>query len=114
MGIDFSHCDASWAYSGFARFRDKLAAQVGLADYTEISSTDDPRFTAIKKDPIKYLLAHSDCDGHLTAIQCRKLAPRLRELLATWPDDDRDKQRGLELCTGLESAAELKQRLEFK
>ena len=114
MGIDFSHCDAQWAYSGFARFRNKIAEQVGLKDYNKIDRTDDPKFQAIKRDPIKYLLAHSDCDGHLTAIQCRKLEPRIREILSSWSDDDRDKHRGLELCEGLKLAGEKNQRLEFR
>lgn len=33
MGIDFSHCDAHWAYSGFHRFRTRLATQVGLMGF---------------------------------------------------------------------------------
>lgn len=113
MGLDFSHCDAHWAYSGFARFRDKLAKQVGILDYDQISSTNDPRFDKIKKDPIRYLLAHSDCDGHLTAKQCEKVAPRLKELVSTWPNDDYDKIKALDLAEGMEFAASKKQKLLF-
>lgn len=31
MGLDFSHCDARWAYSGFMRFRLKLASEIEIA-----------------------------------------------------------------------------------
>lgn len=114
MGIDFSHCDAHWAYSGFARFRKRIADEIGFPDYDSVSDTNDPRFAAIKKDPLVFLLAHSDCDGHLTAKQCQKLAPRLREIVSKWPDDDNDKGRALELCDGMKLAAKQNKKLEFR
>ena len=30
MGLDFSNCEARWAYSGFMRFRTRLATEVGI------------------------------------------------------------------------------------
>jgi hypothetical protein len=30
MGLDFSHCDAHWSYSGFNEFRVKLAEAAGI------------------------------------------------------------------------------------
>jgi hypothetical protein len=114
MGLDFSHCDARWAYSGFKRFRNRIAEQIGFTEYDLITATDDPRFENIKKDPIRYLLAHSDCDGHIPPGQAKKLAPRLRELVATWKDDDYDKKQALELADGLEIAASNGESLRFE
>jgi hypothetical protein len=65
------------------------------------------------KDPIVPLLNHSDCDGHLTPTQCKKAAPRLRELVEDWPDDDYDKRSALELADGMEEAAKAKENLVF-
>ena len=113
MGIDFSHCEAHWAYSGFARIRQRLAEQVGLPDYSEIENTADPRFEKIIGDAILPLLAHSDCDGKLTPKECRLVAPRLREMVASWPDDDYDKRQALELAEGMDAAAKAKQSLRF-
>ena len=31
MGIDFSHCEVRWGYSGFMHFRTKLATEAGIA-----------------------------------------------------------------------------------
>lgn len=112
MGLDFSHCEASWAYSGFARFRARLAAQVGLLNYNAISSTDDPRFEKIKDDAILPLLAHSDCDGDLSAKECKTVGPRLLELVASWPDDY-DKRKAIELAGGMALAAKKRQKLRF-
>ncbi len=113
MGIDFSHCEASWAYSGFHRFRTRLAAQVGLLRFDEIQDTNDKRFEIIKNDPIRFLLQHSDCDGDIPPNECKQLAPRLKEMIQSWPDDY-DKKQGLELVTGLELAAKKKQKLKFQ
>lgn len=65
------------------------------------------------KDDIAPLLNHSDCDGILTPEECRKVAPRLRELVKGWPDDDKDKIKALELADGMERAAKNNENLEF-
>ena len=65
------------------------------------------------KDDIKPLLDHSDCDGELTPDECRRIAPRLRELVSTWPDDDRDKAKALELANGMDMAANANENLKF-
>lgn len=143
MGLDFSHCDAHWSYSGFNRFRVRLAAEAGIAlnctegfAYSYIRQTTyeevniyggdvlDRNFMdligiqpVIKwdkvKDDIVPLLNHSDCDGILTSEECRKVAPRLRELVKDWPDNDYDKQKALELADGMELAASRNENLEF-
>jgi len=114
MGIDFSHCDARWAYSGFKKFRNRIANQIGFPEYEEISTTDDPRYEKIKDDPILYLLAHSDCDGELTSEECKTLSPRLREIIDGWPDEDYDKRNALELCEGMDFASAGGVSLQFK
>lgn len=119
MGLDFSHCNAHWGYSGFNRFRAKLSEAIGnksLADFfnagpserykTEVTLEDD--------EPLNDLLMHSDCDGELTEEQCRVIAPRLREVVSVWADDDYDKMQALELAEGMEDAAANNTSLKFR
>ncbi len=151
MGLDFSHCDAHWAYSGFNRFRTKIAAEAGIAlscmegfavnplgvkRYNHVSifgkNIEEKRpvgaiaaeycdYVGIQpvitwdkvSDDIKYLLNHSDCDGFLTPSECRKVAPRIRELVKNWPDDDRDKINALLLANGMDLARSKRQKLKF-
>ncbi|MNS40516.1 hypothetical protein D3C72_728320 [compost metagenome] len=65
------------------------------------------------KDDIVPLLNHSDCDGELTPDECRKVGPRLIELVSQWDDDDRDKINALLLYEGMKEAAERNESLEF-
>lgn len=112
MGIDFSHCDAHWAYSGFNRFRSRLASAVGI-DWEEIFESKNIKTLLKCKDPIIGLLNHSDCDGDLSPLQCRVISPRLKEIVSPWPDEDYDKQQALELVKGMELAAKKKERFIF-
>ena len=136
MGIDFSHCEAHWSYSGFMNFRTKLATQAGIALNCMSGFASGPTskpFEALTifgeseesgtvpgfdkyvgrqevipweniKDDIKLLLDHSDCDGGLTPGECTKVAPRLRELVSSWTEDDYDKRHALRLAEGMEEA----------
>lgn len=143
MGLDFNKSEAHWAYSGFNRFRVKLAEEIGVClnfmegfweEGTSSMSTveltkrlvgtkvmDEHFFWLPKKpmkwdkisDPIVDLLYHSDCDGELTAEQCGKIAPRLRELIANWSDDDYDKQQALLLAEGMEQCHKDNEPLKF-
>jgi len=57
MGIDFSHCNAGWAYSGFMRFRNRLAADLGYnTPLTEMY--DDGTYTLMWAEPIYPLIDH--------------------------------------------------------
>jgi len=116
MGLSFSHGTAQWAYSGFNRFRERLARQMGF-DLNEMQGFTEPPEAGKTwdhiKDPIKYLLYHSDCDGTLTARQCALIAPRLIELTKYWDDNDIDKIRARQLAAGMKKAASKKQKLEF-
>jgi hypothetical protein len=45
----------------------------------------DRKFGTIKwetvTDDLKHLLNHSDCDGHITPTNCKKIAKRLKEVI---------------------------------
>ncbi len=112
MGLDFSHCDVWWSYSGFGEFRRRLAKEIGM-DLNEMEGFDgDIPFSNFSDDIIP-LLNHSDCDGELTVEECKKVAPRLKELIYPW-EDDRDKRKALGLIEGMELAIERNEPLEFK
>jgi hypothetical protein len=105
MGIDFSHGDAHWSYSSFNNFRRKLAKEINMdLDQMQGFGGDIPFSNYV--DNIIPLLDHSDCDGKLTIGQCKKVEPRLRELVSKWVNDDWDKERALELADGMKSAYE--------
>lgn len=119
MGLDFSHTEAHWSYSGFNRFREQIAAREGidLAQMEGFRSWRDER-PRISWDtvttPLKPLLNHSDCDGELTPEECRAVAPRLREVVkAIWPEDCYDRAHGLLLADGLDAAAAADEQFEF-
>lgn len=120
MGLDFSHTDASWSYSGFRRFREALATHEGI-DLTVMNGfrgAGDDRTRTEWTDittPLRPLLDHSDCDGVLTPDECRQVAPYLRSILpAVWPDPDSyDCVAGTALCDGMDSAAAADEPLEF-
>lgn len=112
MGLDFSHGAANWSYGGFSRFREKLGKEIGI----ELRITDyfDGTFWETVTDPITPLLNHSDCDGELTPSECAEVAPRLRELIAKWKDDDYDKIQALELADSMEECAKNNENLIFQ
>ncbi|MBN1515697.1 hypothetical protein JXA32_03915 [Candidatus Sumerlaeota bacterium] len=109
MGIDFSHAGAHWTYSFFHLFRVRLAAEIGV-DLNQmegfVRNNERPACSwELVDDPIKPLLRCSDSGGELSPEESRAIAPRLRELIADWPDDDPDKSKALSLAEGMELAA---------
>jgi hypothetical protein len=112
MGLDFSHCDAYWSYSGFNRFRERLANQIGFS-LGEMVGFGGKREWDTVHDDIKPLLDHSDCDGVLTPEECKIVYPRLAELIQNWSEYDRDKIMALELIEGMKLCVELDEDLEF-
>lgn len=114
MGLDFSHGEASWSYSGFDRFRVKLAQEIGM-NFDEMDGlVPNGRSWDDFDDPVLPLLNHSDCDGDLTVKECKQVAPRLRELVKDWPDHNYDKHTAIRLAESMELATLRNEALKFQ
>lgn len=114
MGIDFSHCNAHWAYSGFMGFRNELAKSLGYgADKHLREMYGDGSYMEMQKEPIWPLIDHSDCDGVLTVEEMKQILPQLITIVGAWADDAYDKQRALELIEGMECAVADNEEMEF-
>ena len=105
MGLDFVGSDAHWSYSGFMKFRRRLASEIGInldemQGFIEVYENGISRSTI--DDDIVPLLNHSDCDGELSAEECETIEPRLRELIAEWDDKEYDKINGILLADGMD------------
>jgi len=118
MGLDFSHSDAHWSYSGFMKFRTHLAECTGIDLDMMEGFGGDGEWSPPLTEPIIDLLNHSDCDGELTPEQCKIIAPRLRKIVSEWSDSDYmvmyDKKNALLLADGMEEAAANGEPLEFR
>lgn len=112
MGIDFSHGDAHWAYSGFMHFRNKLTETLG---YAVLLSTmyDDGSYTCMRNEPIWPLIDHSDCDGELTVEEMQQIIPQLENIINRWDEHDYDKVHGFELIESMREAIAENEPLEF-
>lgn len=113
MGLDFSHCNANWSYSGFDDFRHKIANEIKM-NLDEMEGFGGERKFSDFNDDIVPLIDHLDCDGELSPDQCRKIAPRLRELVKDWSNNDYDKVAALDLAEGMELAAKKSEHLQFR
>ena len=86
MGLDVDAAGwtgecARWSYSGFHRFRVRVARLAGIdLDTMETYSGESP-WSGVN-DALKPLLHHSDCEGELSPDECATVAPRLAELIA--------------------------------
>jgi hypothetical protein len=149
---------AGWSYSGFNSFRERVAKQVGI-ELRKMEGFSDVDKTILEregweayrkayeadmlgpkiswktvKDPIKYLLHHSDCEGTIGPKRCGLIADRLEEIIKEWPDcqklkvdpfwqekgysaemdwRDYDKEQALGLIAGMREAAKIGKPLEF-
>ena len=123
MGLDFSHGNVYFPYHGFQIFRCKLAIEAGIPDLDAMDGYGhglfpDPKeqlitWDSIPYDPIHLLLDHSDCEGELSSEECQAVAPRLRVLIAPWPDNDRYRIAGYKLAAAMDEAAAANESLEF-
>lgn len=113
MGLDFSHGDAHWSYSGFMRFRERLAKAEGfdLQTMAGFTAGGEP-WSGVTTD-LAPLLNHSDCDGELSPQECKQVAPRLKEIIGGWDLDDYDRRSGIELVAAMEYCAGNGESLEF-
>jgi len=102
--IDFNGCNARWSYIGFHEFRKRLALEISvpLDDMADFSDSGFGISWDTVNDDIKLLLDHSDCDGLLVFEECKKIEPRLRELVKNWPDEDYDKINALRLADAMQ------------
>lgn len=73
---------------------------------------DGVSWDTVTDDELVPLLNHSDCDGVLTAEQCKLVAPRLLEIVGHWKDDY-DKENALMLVDGMWRAAKAGEPLQF-
>jgi hypothetical protein len=89
----------------------RLAKEINM-DLEQMEGFSGNRKFSEFTDDIIPLLDHSDCDGILTPDECKKVAPRLRELVKSWPDEY-DRNRALELADGMEQAAKSGEDFEF-
>lgn len=93
MGLDIG--DYSASYSSFNRLRAQIAEAEGfdlyqMLGYCKHSGHSHPydvcpeayRSWDEVSSPLVPLLNHSDCDGALTADECRAMLPRLTEVVA--------------------------------
>ena len=111
MGLDFMGSEAHWSYGGFNRFRLRIAATINM-DFDGFCN-GKPASEKNEKDPVFPLLNHSDCDGELSSEECATVAPRMRELVAPWPENDYDKHQALLLAEGMEECAKNGEKLKF-
>jgi hypothetical protein len=103
----------SWSYSGFNLFRERLAKEIDL-DLRAMEGYGGDRPWSAVKDPLVPLLNHSDAEGAINEEECRTIAPRLRELVRRWPDDDPDREQGEALADAMEEAAEIGGEISFR
>jgi len=113
MGLGFAQSDANWSYSGFMRFRGRLANAINI----DLMSMQGFSALGISwntiNDDIVPLLFHSDCDGSLTPDECHTVAIRLAEIIKDWDDDDYDKFQAQLLIEGMNKCYENDEHLEF-
>jgi hypothetical protein len=118
MGINFSHGDAHWSYGGFMSFRQRLAREIGIEDLNQMCGFGGTVPWTTVHDDLKLLLNHSDCDGTLGPKTCAKVAKRLHQIVAKWPNNDGfgpdyDKLQATELIKGMKKAAKRGESLIF-
>ncbi len=111
MGLDISPGGARWSYSGFGRFRERLAEAEGitLQDMAGFGGTAEEgrqKPWDNVNSPLVPLLNHSDCDGYLDSYECAEVVDRLAEIVAEWPENDYDRRSAEALISGMRHCAE--------
>lgn len=116
MGLTTTHGAWDGAYSSFADWREFIAKKIGISLNSMYGFGGSLQWDNIK-DPLKHLLNHSDCDGHISPEHCKLIAGRLDEVYKTITDDE-DPTGDLRMETakfskGAKKAAEKKENLLF-
>ena len=117
MGLSFGKqivefYDFGWSYSGFNAFRKRLAKEIGIELY-EMDGFKGTNSWDEVKSPVKLLLNHSDCEGHLSSDDCKEIYPVLLKLIKHWPADDADKIVATKLAAAMKECANENVRLIF-
>ena len=99
MGLDFNHSEAHWSYSGFMRFRERLARLDGY-DLRQMWE-DEENGVDYTDLPMYDFYFNSDCDGELTPEQMERMLPRFRELIKMMEDEDIEDDWDVEAATML-------------
>lgn len=119
MGLDFEiqglgfEDGPSWTYSGFNRFREAIAAEIGVDLFDMEGFSGVTRWDAFDSDPICILLNHSDCDGKILPDDCERIAPRLKELMFVFDEDSWDYESGHKLVDMLTTCVKFDRPLRF-
>lgn len=94
MGLSLS-CGVDFSYGGFADFRDAIAMEIGINLDEMIGFGGVNSFKEVK-NPIKYLLNHSDCDGYISETRCGRIFPELKKIADKWlkSSDEQEKYYG--------------------
>jgi hypothetical protein len=84
MGLDTSHDAWHGPYSSFNQFRKWLAGKIGinLEEYIGYGDDNSKKELASIKHKLMPLFNHSDCEGHLTPTQCKKISDGIDEVLS--------------------------------
>lgn len=101
---------ASWSYSGFNMFRDRLVRTLGLARGIKDLWQNPLPYT---NHPLYPLLMHSDCDGELSPAECARIVPVLKAAVAGWPSGDYDRVQALRLAEHMSLCVEMNRELGF-
>jgi hypothetical protein len=116
MGLDTTHDCYSGTYSGFAKWRSRLAKLAGLnenkLDDRITQDTVQGIWDFEPADVLDVLLLHSDCEYIIPARFCAPLADRLEGLLAA-DNDEWTAERTKRFITGLRDAAVAGEDVEF-
>jgi hypothetical protein len=119
MGVGFAvghdlQFNASFSYTGFARFRRMLAAHEGF-DLDTMSGFGGTTPWRGVGTPLRPLLNHADDRGHIGPKNCGRVAARLREVVpAIWPDPrDTTRLRAEALADAMEKSADTELPLRF-
>jgi hypothetical protein len=108
--LDFTE-RAHWSYSGFHRFRERLAGAIGLK-LDEMEGFGGHKAWD-EAHPLTALLNHSDCEGELSGAQCGLVAFGLNEIIYKWPEDDYDRQNAQKLFNHMVKCLETRRALQF-
>lgn len=137
MGLDTTHDCWSGSYGSFARWRRAVAACIGIEldrmhghfrgsrmsdgswaawdTNNHLVSVNPPMSWDGVVDPLRHLLCHSDCDGHLDVETLLPIAERLEDIKHIMPvSPDWDMQETTQrFIDGLRRAARAGERVEF-